>query len=115
MKQHISEEQLRELNFKNVRSLGEYSGLISYPRTEEEWDRRKLIGYLTMYTSLIQYINIGRMIEILELIRPTLHINKTLKQGIMKTDRYEVFQQGLGTFCGETLCDALWEAVKATF
>jgi hypothetical protein len=58
-------------------------------------------------------LNIGQMIELLELSKPTLHIDKHLPEGIEKRTMYEVFQQGAGTHWGETLCDALWEATKA--
>jgi hypothetical protein len=57
-------------------------------------------------------MTVGQMIELLEVSKPTLHIDKHLPAGLEKRTMYEVFQQGAGSHWGESLCDALWEAVK---
>ncbi len=57
-------------------------------------------------------LSVGQCIELLESEYPTLHINKHLPSGLQTWIEYDVFQQGLGSFRGKELIDALWEAVK---
>lgn len=103
MKQSIDSKQLKELSFRQVKKLGEMSGLVSYPRTEEEWEERQTREHLTMYISLMQWINIGRMIEILgiRLVSCVQHINPVW-----------VVHFNAKEYIAVELCDALWEAVK---
>jgi hypothetical protein len=70
-------------------------------------------GKTLIKDNCLPLLDIGQIIELLELSKPTLHIDKHLPKGIEKRTMYEVFQQGAGTHWGETLCDALWEATKA--
>jgi hypothetical protein len=57
-------------------------------------------------------MSIGQMIEILESKFPTLYIENQLPAGLRESIRYRIFQQGAGPHYGDTLCDALWQAVK---
>lgn len=69
-------------------------------------------GDIAESKNLIPLLSIGQMIELLETKYPTLHIDKDLKEGLMETDRYRVFQQSRGTSQSDNLCDTLWEALK---
>jgi hypothetical protein len=97
MKQHISSSQLKELSFEQVRYLGERTNVISYPRTQDEWEESKEKEYLTMYITLLERLNIGFLIEILKSRKPT---------GIGKALDYMIFD-------GKEMCDVLWDEVKS--
>lgn len=109
MKQHITKEQLLELNSENLKKLymlnsGAYVFRIAY---HEEYYENEKIEDLD-WGNAIGSINIGTMIEIL---------GEKLK-GINtpnSADKYSgVFLRGDGRveFKEDCLCDALWEAVK---
>jgi hypothetical protein len=96
MKQHITPKQAEDVTKEFFYSL--FNELV---------DRKDWSNYHH------KKVTIGKMIEFLETDEyPTLHIDKQLKQGVMKENRYDVFQQGIGTHVGNSLCDALWDAVK---
>jgi hypothetical protein len=96
MKQHILPNQAAEVSKEFFYSL-----------FDELVDRKDWSNYHH------KKVTIGKMIECLESEQyPTLHIDKQLKCGMQKENRYDVFQQGRGKSHGDTLCDALWEAVK---
>ena len=100
MKQHINSNQLKELSFEQVNTLGRLSGLISYPRTQEEWAKYKEKEHLTMYISLLEFLNIGQLIQI-------LHERKVQLTYALVFNGTEK-----ATFFFENLCDELWEDVK---
>jgi hypothetical protein len=97
MKQSITSKQLKELTFEQVKYLGEYTKIVGYPRTEEEWEESKQKPFLTMYYTLMSRVNIGLMIEILKSKKPT---------GIGKALDYMILD-------GQEMCDALWEEIKS--
>jgi hypothetical protein len=119
MKQHIDDNQLKELKFEQVNKLGKLSGLISYPMTKQEWKRNKKKEHLTMYISLLQWCNIGQMIEIL--INNAEHKEDEAYPALFFENPNEtdfddrLLHIGLyweGRRKGIELCDALFEAVK---
>jgi hypothetical protein len=112
--QELTDEQKQKLQDWWFTELGDYMtdfsteddgrhfvGICKYIKPQSE---NETVGY--------PLLDIAQMIDLLELSKPTLHIDKHLPTGIEKKTMYEVFQQGAGTHWGETLCDALWEAVK---
>ena len=123
MKQQITWQQFTELSFEQVANLQKLiDQRYHLVKDAEHWEEIKNHKYVTseeevfnIHTSYIGFLsktNIGKMIEILEISLPTLHIDKRLKTGMMGSNRYDVFQQGAGTHYADNLCDALWEAVK---
>jgi hypothetical protein len=127
LKQRITVEQLNELSEEQKNRLrewwkpkiaNEFVHYVDVPghigadeHVIDEFDKL-LNGGRDQDKDILPLLSIGQMIEFLESKKPTLHIDKHLKQGMMKKDRYDVFQQGAGTSRGATLCDALWDAVK---
>ena len=101
MKQHINSSQLKEVDFKTVKKLGEMSKVIGYPRTEKEWDINNKKEYLTMYMSLLEFLNIGKMIQILWEKKAHVIYHLHFNGSDEKTDEFE------------SLCDELWKEVKA--
>ena len=113
MKQNIKIEQLKQLNKSQLQKLWKlihcpYLIRIAYA------EKYKFDVSKEDYKNAAYNLNIGKMIEILELSYPTLHIDKHLEihDSLQKKDYYEVFQQGSGSSFGDALCDALWEATK---
>lgn len=137
MKQHITVEQLNELTDEQKNKLRQ----LWKPQegdfiTSDKDDRIRIIGKDNRNNGfaigLFPYcddeihacnterldkcfplLSIGRMIELLESEYQTVYTSKHIPDGMFKTTVYKVFfkKDGCG-FWGETLCDALWEAVK---
>ena len=115
MKQHIDSIQLKELSFEQVNKLGKMSGLVSYPWTNEEWEKNIQAEHLTMYISLLEWINIGRMIEILSSESMILYIRNTEIDTEVKDEKSSVILENIfysKKFDSDELCDSLWGAVK---
>jgi len=112
VKQHINSEQLKELTFEQINMLGKVSGLLSYPQTEEEWLRNKEKQTLTMYISLLKWINIGNMIEMLK--EDLYKIAHEWIDGVGKVWELELVGiYGESRYIHkEELTDVLWEAVR---
>ena len=102
MKQHITVEQLHEAHPMDTLNLAVMLEISCRDYQNDEGLDKMIADRMT----------IGKMIEILESALPTLRIDKRLKTGMMGSNRYDVFQQGAGTYYADNLCDALWEAVK---
>ena len=102
MKQNITTKQVNEVHPMDTLNLAVILDIACRDyKNDEELDNL-----------IADRMTIGKMIEILEISLPTLHIDKRLKIGMMESNRYDVFQQGAGTYYADNLCDALWEAVK---
>ena len=101
MKQHINSSQLKEADFETIKKLGEMSKVISYPRTKKEWEKYSKKEYLTMYISLLEFLNIGQMIQILWEKKVPLTYHLHFNGSDQKTEYFE------------SLCDELWKEVKA--
>jgi len=101
MKQYINSKQLKQLNPDQFRNLCKLIGdKYHYDNTDEQINKNFQKEYLTMYISILEKTNIGRMIEIL-----TKHDYVAFGDHYIDFDWFE----GSKTKC---LCDALWEAVK---
>jgi hypothetical protein len=113
MKQYIDSKQLKELTFEQVNKLGKMSGLYGIPSTEQEWEKNKQKEHLTMYISLLQWCNIGQMIELLEKNVGIDYIKPIIcKDVITKVECWDVCMSNDYYGKGKELCDALFEAVK---
>jgi len=106
MKQYINSKQLKELIPDQFRNLCKLVGdKYHYDHTDEQINKHFQKEYLTMYISILERTNIGRMIEILDkdyvLEMTTSEIKIWLRGDIRTSKSYK-----------KELCDSLWEAVK---
>lgn len=112
MKQHISANQLKQLDFKEQMKIatlfGEYGNC---SRNDSKGDEYFNLGLLS------ERITIGRMIEVLALdnivvnIKATLMDTKDELQGFVLLDNTFYHKD----FSAKELCDALWNAIITTF
>jgi hypothetical protein len=70
----------------------------------EDTDHAAAIDHILNKESCLPLFSIGQMIEIIRKHKSELSISFTLEEALCYIDGRE--------FCGEELCDALWEAVK---
>lgn len=102
MKQHISVEQLEGLTIQQKLKLVKLTGVepdLMQNNIEETWRE-----------DVSKVLNIGKMIEILESTDEFLEIVR-LAEG---DKPYIVHLKSGLIYHADNLCDALWEAVKAT-
>lgn len=102
MKQHITLEQLNELDDVAMRKLAEYKGLEEFDKTTMEVWRKSDNEWETVHL----LINIGQMIELLD-----------DKEVFGSFDRLSVnefiLNDGPNSIRGSEPCDILWKAVKS--
>jgi len=116
MKQHITLEQLNELDDVAMRKLAEYKGLEEFDKTTMEVWRKSDNKWETVHLLL----NIGQMIEFLDEKEEGVNIDSFSELDGDKygpsifTNNNEISVQGSGCDIESSeLCDVLWEAVKS--
>lgn len=103
MKQYIDSSQLKELNPDKFRKLCILIGdQYHHNCTDKEINENFQNEHLTMYISILEKTNIGKMLEIL------------MKDNCNCVDcSLRIIDEKIkGIFYGEPLCDSLWKAVK---
>lgn len=110
MKQYINDKQFKSLTFEQLLKFIKLSkcNLISIPQNKIEWDnKRSKERYLTEYISLIQYFNIGKMIDIISIYESDYKIEH------IEGEYCLTINYGMGglEILRKCLCDALFEAL----
>jgi hypothetical protein len=115
MKQYINSSQLKELLPDQFRRLCKLIGNNYYSQdTDEQIINSFKKEYLTMYLSILEQTNIGKIIEILddkyevEISKDVFTSKECWNVSLFHKEEFIFYKE----FIKEELVDALWEAVK---
>jgi len=106
MKQHITVEQLKEID---ATKLDRWMKSVKYTQYMKDiYNSNNKTYLITMYGLAAKKVTIGKMIEILRANK----IIKTSTEFEVSNETWYLIESGGNTFEGQGLCDALFEALK---